>query len=228
MGQKVHPLILRIGFIKNWSSAWFAPKSEYGDFIQEDIKIRRFLKAKLAQAAVAKIDIERLSGKVKIKIHTARPGIVIGRRGSDIEKLRSELQDIINKEFVIDIIEVKNPSTDAQLIASNIAFQLEKRIAFRRAMKRAIEQAMNSGAGGIKIGCSGRLGGHDMSRKESYKEGKLPRQTLRADIDYGFVEAYTTYGLIGIKVWVYHGDILPQAKKEKAGTAQEVSESEKR
>jgi small subunit ribosomal protein S3 len=215
MGQKVHPLILRIGFIKNWSSSWFAPKKEYADLIQEDIKIRKLLKSKLSQAAVSRIDIERLSGKVRIKIYTARPGIVIGRRGADIERLKSDLQQVVNKEFIIDIVEVKDPSKDAQLISENIAFQLEKRIAFRRAMKRAVEQAMNAGAQGIKIEASGRLGGAEMSRKESYKEGKLPRQTLRSDIDYGFTQSLTTYGIIGIKVWVYHGEILPE-KKQKA------------
>lgn len=208
MGQKVHPLILRIGFIKNWSSTWFALKNDYPNFIKEDYKIRKFLKAKLIQAAVSRIDIERLAEKIKIKIYSARPGIVIGRRGSDIEKLKSDLQDIVKKEFMIDIIEVKNPSVDAQLISENIAFQLEKRIGFRRAMKRAIEQAKNSGAEGILIEVQGRLDGADMSRLESYKWGKLPRQTLRADIDYGFHEAATTYGLIGIKTWVYHGEIL--------------------
>jgi small subunit ribosomal protein S3 len=213
VGHKVHPLIQRIGFIKQWQSLWFANKNEFSDFIQEDIKIRKFIKKKFIQAAVSKIVIERLVNQIRVKIATARPGIIIGRHGADIDKLREDLKDITNKDLVIDIEEIKEPSLEAQLVAENIAFQLEKRIAFRRAMKRAIEQVMSGGGKGIKIVCSGRLGGAEMSRQESYRVGKVPLHTLRADIDYGFAEAVTTYGLIGVKVWLYRGDIIIEKRK---------------
>ncbi len=179
------------------------------------------------QAAISRIVIERLANKVKIKILTARPGVIIGRHGADIERLRQELEGIVKEELAIDIEEIKNPAIEAQLIAENISFQLQKRIAFRRAMKRAIEQSMNSGAQGVRISCAGRLGGAEMSRRETYKQGKVPLQTLRADIDYGFAEAFTTYGVIGVKVWVYKGEILPEVKdkKETMGSADPVAEN---
>jgi small subunit ribosomal protein S3 len=209
VGQKVSPIIQRIGFIKTWNSLWFARPHEYADFLEEDTRIRRHIKENSKMAAVSKIVIERLAEKVKVKIHTARPGVIIGRHGADIEKLTDVLKGITkNKEVSIDIIEIKNPSADAQLIAENISFQLEKRVAFRRAIKRAIQQATNAGIKGIKVVISGRLGGAEIARREKYKVGKIPLQTLRANIDYGFAEALTTYGLIGVKVWLYKGDAL--------------------
>lgn len=208
MGQKVHPFIQRIGIIRTWHSRWFAKPKDYPQFIEEDYRIRKFIKEKFKQAAISKIIIERLAGRVKIRILTARPGIIIGRHGADIERLREDLNNMVKKEISIDIEEVKNPAVDAQLVAENVALQIEKRIAHRRAIKRAIGQAMNAGALGIKVTCAGRLGGAEMSREESYKQGKIPLSTLRADIDYGFAESLTTYGLIGIKVWIYKGDIL--------------------
>ena len=209
MGQKVSPLILRIGFIKNWNSIWFAKPQDYYNFIEEDFNIRHYIKKDFKQAAVSKVVIERLAEKVKVKIYTARPGVIIGRHRADIEKLSDKIKDITNnKEVSIDIREIKNSFTDAQLIAENIAFQLEKRVAFRRAIKRAIEQAKSAGIKGIKVRCAGRLGGVEIARRENYKFGKIPLQTFRADIDYGFAEALTTYGLIGIKVWLYKGDAL--------------------
>ena len=216
MGQKVSPLLLRIGYIENWRSLWFADKNEFRKNVIEDKKIRNFILKRFAQAAVSKVIIERLADKIKIIIHTARPGVIIGRRGADIDKLRSELGKITPKEIAITPKEVKNPSTEAQLIAQNIAFQLEKRIAFRRAMKRTIEQAMNNGALGIKMQCSGRLNGAEMARKEGYHEGKLPLHTFRANIDYGFAESLTTYGIIGVKVWVYKGDIIKEVNRRQA------------
>lgn len=208
MGQKVSPLILRIGFIRTWNSRWFAKANDYPRFIEEDYKIRKFILKKFKQAAISKIIIERLVDKLKVRILSARPGLIIGRHGSDIERLREDLNAMIKKEISIDIEEVKEPNLDAQLVAGNIALQLEKRIAFRRAVKRAMEQSISSGAKGIKVSCAGRLNGAEMSRTETYKNGKVPLQTLRADIDYGFAEALTTYGLIGVKVWLYRGDIL--------------------
>ncbi|MDP2938811.1 MAG: 30S ribosomal protein S3 [Candidatus Omnitrophota bacterium] len=216
MGQKVSPLILRIGIIKNWHSLWYGHKKDFADFIQEDLKIRNFIKKKFLQAAISKIVIERLVNQIRVKIFSARPGLIIGRHGADIERLREDLRNITNKELVIDIEEVKEPSLEAQLVAENITFQLEKRIAFRRAMKRAIEQTMSGGGKGIKIVCSGRLGGAEMSRQESYRVGKVPLHTFRADIDYGFAEALTTYGLIGVKVWIYRGDIISEKKNVSA------------
>ena len=216
MGQKVNPFIMRIGFIKTWHSRWFAKPKDYPKFIAEDYKIRRFIKKKFKQAAISKIIIERLTEQIKIRILSARPGIIIGRHGADIEQLRGDLNSMIKKEVSIDIEEVKRPALDAQLVGENVALQLEKRVAFRRAVKRAIEQSMTAGAKGIKIICAGRLGGAEMSRTETYKQGKIPLATLRADIDYGFTEALTTYGLIGVKVWIYKGDILgkPATQKE--------------
>jgi len=208
MGHKVSPLLLRIGFIRTWHSRWFANPKDYPRFIEQDYQIRKHVKAKFKHAAVANVIIERLADRIKVRILSARPGIIIGRHGSDIEKLREDLNALAKAEVSIDIEEIKNPGLDAQLVAQNVAFQIEKRVAFRRAVKRAIEQSMNAGAKGIKIMSSGRLNGAEMSRTETYRQGKIPLQTLRADIDYGFTEAFTTYGLIGIKVWIYKGDIL--------------------
>jgi len=214
VGQKVNPIILRIGYIENWRSLWYADKKEFSKNVIEDYKIRKFIKKKYVQAAVARVVIERLADKVKVIIHTARPGVIIGRRGVDIDKLKTELGKITSKEVAIDPREIKNPSIEAQLIAQNVAFQLVKRVAFRRAMKRAIDAAMSAGAKGIKIKCSGRLNGVEMARKESYQEGKLPLQTFRAKIDYGFAEAITTYGVLGVKVWVNKGEVIKEIKRQ--------------
>ncbi|HLD69683.1 MAG TPA: 30S ribosomal protein S3 [Candidatus Omnitrophota bacterium] len=218
MGQKVSPLLLRIPYIKDWRSLWYADKKEFAKNVIEDFKIRNYIKKKFVQAAVSRVEIERMATQLRVRICSARPGVIIGRRGADIEKLKSELLKITgvkNQENIkIDIKEIKNPSIDAQLVASNVALQLEKRIAFRRAMKRAMDQAMTSGAKGIKISCSGRLGGAEMSRRETYKIGKLPLQTFRADIDYGFAEALTTYGILGVKTWIYKGDIIEIKKNQ--------------
>lgn len=210
MGQKVHPFVQRIGLIRNWNSRWFAKSQDYPRFIEEDYRIRKVIFAKFKTAAVSKVIIERLAEKVKIKIYSARPGIIIGRHGADIEKLREEINGMVKKEISIDIEEIKDPSLDAQLVSFNIAGQIEKRIAFRRAVKRALEQSMMAGAKGVKICAAGRLDGAEMCRVETYKQGKVPLQTLRADIDYGFAEAFTTYGLIGIKTWIFKGEILPK------------------
>lgn len=210
MGQKVHPFGFRVGFIRDWDSRWFAKKNNFGKILEEDVKIREYINKSLASAGVSKIEIERAADKAKVIISTSRPGIVIGRKGADIDRLRDEMQAITGKEIYIDIKEIKEPNRDAKLIAGNIALQLEKRVSFRRAMKRAVSQAMSSGVGGIKISCAGRLGGAEMKRTENYKEGKIPLHTLRADIDYGFVEAMTTYGKIGVKVWLYKGEKRPK------------------
>ncbi|HAJ57413.1 MAG TPA: 30S ribosomal protein S3 [Candidatus Omnitrophica bacterium] len=223
MGQKVHPLAVRLGFIKDSSSRWFARHGDFGLYIEEDYKIRKHIKKNLRQAAVSKVVIDRVAGKVKIRIHSARPGVIIGRHGADIERLTGDLKDIVkNKEIVIDIEEVKNPSMDAQLISENIALQLEKRIAFRRAIKRSMDQAISSGAKGIKIAVAGRLGGAEIAREQSYMWGSVPLQTFRADIDYGFDEAHTRYGLIGVKVWVYKGDALFEKLREEKKKHEEV------
>ncbi len=208
MGQKVSPTLLRMGFIKTWQSRWFARHGEYAKFIEEDYKIRKLIRARFKLASVSKIIIERLAQRVKIRIYSARPGIIIGRHGADIERLREDINSLVKKELSVDVEEVKNPALDAQLVAQNVAGQIEKRVAFRRAVKRSIEQSMSAGAKGIKITSAGRLNGAEMSRTETYKNGKIPLATLRADIDYGFAESLTTYGLIGIKVWLYKGDIL--------------------
>ena len=221
MGQKVHPFILRVGFIRTWHSRWFAKHKDYAKFIRQDYDIRKFIKKRFKQAAVARIIIERLAEKIKIRIFSARPGIIIGRHGADIERLREDLNSMIKNEMSIDIEEIKTPALDAQLVAENVAFQLEKRIAFRRAVKRAMEQSMNAGAKGIRVSCAGRLNGAEMSRTETYRQGKIPLSTFRADIDYGFAESLTTYGLIGVKVWLYKGEIL--TKKE----APEVNSQDK-
>ena len=214
MGQKVHPYSFRLGYIRDWSSRWFARKKDFGALVIEDAKIRKHIKKNLIQAAIARIDIERASDRIRIIIHSGRPGVIIGRKGAEIDRLRDDLRGIVNKELQIDIKEIKQPALSAQLVAENIAFQLEKRIAFRRAMKRAVQQALTAGAQGIKIRCRGRLDGSEIARKESYKQGKVPLQTIKADIDYGFTEAYTQAGLIGVKVWVYTGDVIVGKKEE--------------
>ena len=214
MGQKVNPHGLRVGVIKDWDSKWYA-EGDFADCLVEDYQIRKFLKKKLYSAGVSKIEIERTSDRVKIIISTAKPGMIIGKGGSEIEKVRAELQKMTTKKVVVDIKEIKRADRDAQLVAENIAQQLENRISFRRAMKSCMGRAMKSGAKGIKASCSGRLGGADMARTETYSEGTIPLHTLRADIDYGFAEADTTYGKIGVKVWVYKGEVLPKkAAKE--------------
>jgi len=215
VGQKVHPYILRVGINKNWRSLWYANPKEYSLNVAEDYKIRRYIFKNFSQAAVSYVNIERLADQIKIKIASARPGVVIGRRGADIDRLREQLGKITTKEISIDIIEIKQAVLEAQLVAQNVAFQLEKRVAFRRAVKRAIDQSRQAGAKGIKISVAGRLGGAEMSRRETYHEGSIPLQTLRADVDYGFAEAYTTYGVIGVKVWIYKGEIIPERHKQK-------------
>ena len=207
MGQKVHPHSFRLGYIRNWDSIWFAEKNkDFADYIEEDRKIRKYIKKSLSQAAVAKVEIYRASNKTRVNIWSARPGLIIGRKGAEIDRLRDELQELTGKQMFLDIKEIKSAATEAQLIAENIAFQIEKRIPFRRVMKKAVTLAMNKGAQGIKVMCRGRLGGAEIARSEKYKDGKVPLQTLRADIEYGFTEAHTTYGLIGVKVWVYKGE----------------------
>ena len=214
MGQKVNPHGLRVGVIKDWDSKWYA-EADFADCLVEDYQIRKFLKKKLYSAGVSKIEIERTSDLVKIIISTAKPGMIIGKGGAEIEKVRAELQKMTTKKVVVDIKEVKRPDREAQLVAENIAQQLENRISFRRAMKSCMGRAMKSGAKGIKASCSGRLGGADMARTETYSDGTIPLHTLRADIDYGFAEADTTYGKIGVKVWIYKGEVLPtKAAKE--------------
>ena len=216
MGQKAHPYGLRVGYIYTWKSRWFANKQVFPKLLLEDIKIRKYVKKALSTAAVSKIEVERASEKIKVLIFTARPGIIIGRRGSEIEKLKEELQSIAGTEVEIEIKEIKKPNLDAQLVAENIAFQIEKRISHKRAMKKSVQNALDSGARGIKIACAGRLGGGEIARDESYRVGSVPAQTLRADIDYGFAEALTTYGLIGVKVWIYKGDKVMDKVKEEA------------
>jgi small subunit ribosomal protein S3 len=211
LGQKVNPIGFRLGINKEWDSKWFAGK-EYSSFVYEDYRIRKFLKKKLQQAGVSRIEIERAANKVKLKIHTARPGLVIGRKGAEIQNLTKDLGKIINREFFIDIQEVRKPEVDAQLLAENIALQLVRRVSFRRAMKKSVSSALRFGVQGIKISCSGRLGGAEMARREWYRKGRVPLHTIRADIDYGFAEAFTTYGVIGIKVTIFNGEILPDKK----------------
>ena len=209
MGQKVNPHGLRVGVIKDWESRWFADDDNFSDNLVEDYKIREFLKKKLYHAGISKIEIERSADRVKVLVYTAKPGVVIGKGGAEIEKLKGELAKYSTKKVLVDIKEVKRPDSDAQLVAENIAQQLENRISFRRAMKSCMGRAMKAGAKGIKTSCSGRLGGADMARTEFYSDGTIPLQTLRADIDYGFAEADTTYGKVGVKAWVYHGEVLP-------------------
>lgn len=213
MGQKVNPISLRLGIIKTWDSRWFANKKDYGQRLQEDFRVRTYLKKRLFHAGISKIEIERSSKRIKIRIFTSRPGIVIGKKGAEIALIKQEVSRLISKqEVVIDIQEVRKPELDAQLISENVASQLEKRVAFRRAMKRSVTSAMRLGAEGVKIICSGRLGGAEMARTEWYKEGRIPLHTLRADIDYGVTRAQTTYGAIGIKVFLFKGEVLKKDK----------------
>lgn len=213
MGQKVHPHGLRVGVIKDWDSRWFANDQDFGDLLVEDYKIREFLKKLLFPAGISKIEIERTAKRIRINIFAAKPGIIIGRGGSEIDKVKKQLEAMTGKGIALNIEEVKQPDVDAQLVAENIASQLERRISFRKAMKSVMGRAMKLGAKGIKTSCSGRLGGAEIARSEHYHEGTIPLQTLRADIDYGFWEANTTYGKIGVKVWIYKGEILPESKK---------------
>ncbi|MFH2011789.1 MAG: 30S ribosomal protein S3 [Pseudomonadota bacterium] len=216
MGQKVHPIGFRLGITRTWNSKWFAEK-EFSALLQEDVRIRKFIKKKLYHAGVSRIEIERAANKAKINIYTVRPGIVIGRKGTEIEVLKNEITKLTSKEIYINIQEVRKPEIDAQLVAENTALQLERRVAFRRAMKRSVTTALRLGAQGIKISCAGRLGGAEMARREWYREGRVPLHTLRADIDYGFAEAHTTYGIIGVKVWIFKGEVL--SKKRETDTA---------
>mgnify|MGYP000018337694 FL=1 len=220
MGQKMHPHGLRVGVIKDWNSKWYADSKNFSDYLVEDHKIREYVKKKLFVSGISKIEIERTPKFVKVNVYTAKPGLVIGKGGNYAETLKNELVKMINKDVNLNIVEVKNIDTDAQLVAENIANQLERRISFRRAMKQCMQKAMKSGALGIKTAVSGRLGGADMARTEFYKEGTIPLQTLRADIDYGFHEADTTYGKIGVKVWIYKGEVLPTKKVVKEGGEQ--------
>ena len=217
MGQKVHPNGMRVGVIRDWSSKWYADDKHYSDYLVEDHKIREYVKKKLFISGISKIEIERTAKFVKVNVYTAKPGLVIGKGGNISEALKAELEKMIKKEVNLNIVEVKNIDTDAQLVAENIAGQLERRISFRRAMKQCMQKATKAGALGIKTAVSGRLGGADMARTEFYKEGTIPLQTLRADIDYGFAEADTTYGKIGVKVWIYKGEVLPEKKEAKGG-----------
>ncbi len=212
MGQKVNPHGLRVGIIKDWDSKWYANKKDFSDLLIEDNKIREYIKTKLYAAGISKIEIERAANRVKVSISTGKPGMVIGRGGVGVEELRAELEKLTGKSVVVNVEEIKNPDMDAVLVAESIAEALERRISFRRAMKQAIQRTMRAGAKGIKTSVSGRLGGADMARTEGYSEGTIPLQTLRADIDYGFAEADTTYGKLGVKVWLYKGEVLPQAR----------------
>ncbi|WP_136657438.1 30S ribosomal protein S3 [Nitratireductor sp. XY-223] len=219
MGQKINPVGLRLGINRTWDSRWFAEKGEYGDLLQEDLKIRDYLTQELKQAAISKVVIERPHKKCRVSIHSARPGLIIGKKGADIEKLRRKLSVMTNSETHLNIVEVRKPEIDATLVAQSIAQQLERRVAFRRAMKRAVQSAMRLGAEGIRITCGGRLGGAEIARTEWYREGRVPLHTLRADIDYGTAEAHTAYGVCGIKVWIFKGEILehdPMASERRA------------
>jgi small subunit ribosomal protein S3 len=218
VGHKTHPKGFRLNITEQWDSRWFA-RREYAELLHEDVKIRNFLKKRLYHAGVSRIDIERAANKAKINIHTARPGIVIGKKGAEIEKLKQELARLTHKETFINIHEVRRPDVDAQLVAENIALQLERRVAFRRAMKEALARAMRMGAQGVRIQSSGRLGGSEIARREWYREGRVPLHTLRADVNYGFAEARTTYGIIGVKVWVFRGEVLTRQDDEQRGAA---------
>ncbi len=220
MGQKVHPKGFRLGVIEQWDSKWFA-RREYAQLLHEDLRVRKFLKERLYHAGISKVEIERAANKAKINIYTARPGIVIGKKGAEIEKLKSELARLSKRESFINIHEVRRPDVDAQLVAENVALQLERRVAFRRAMKEAVGRAMRMGAQGVKIQCAGRLGGAEIARTEWYREGRVPLHTLRADINYGMAEAKTTYGLIGINAWIFRGEVLTneeEKQKQALGT----------
>jgi len=213
LGQKVHPISFRLGINRSWDSKWFA-NEQYSDFILEDFNIRKFLKKRVLQAGVSKIEIERAANKVRVRMHVARPGIVIGKKGVEIEKLKSDLEKLIKRDVILDIQEVRKAEVDAQLVAENVAMQLVRRIAFRRAMKKSVTSALRFGAQGIKIACSGRLGGAEMARREWYREGRVPLHTFRADIDYGTAIAKTTYGIIGVKVWIFKGEVIGSAAKK--------------
>jgi small subunit ribosomal protein S3 len=216
MGQKVHPKGFRLGVIEQWDSKWFA-RREYAELLHEDLRLRKFLKERLYHAGISKVEIERAANKAKINIYTARPGIVIGKKGAEIEKLKSEIARLTKRESFINIHEVRRPDVDAQLVAENVALQLERRVAFRRAMKEAVGRAMRMGAQGVKVQCAGRLGGAEIARTEWYREGRVPLHTLRADISYGLAEAKTTYGVIGIKSWIFRGEVLTkEEEKQKA------------
>jgi small subunit ribosomal protein S3 len=223
MGQKVNPVGLRLGINRTWDSRWFARKGEYAKLLHEDIKIRDFLMKQLKQAAVARIVIERPHKKCRITIHSGRPGVVIGKKGADIDKLRKQISKMTDSEVIINIVEIRKPEIDAHLVAESISQQLERRVAFRRAMKRAVQSAMRLGAGGIRINCSGRLGGNEIARMEWYREGRVPLHTLRADVDYGTATAFTTYGTCGVKVWIFKGEILehdPMAQDKRLADAE--------
>lgn len=223
MGHKVSPLVLRVGYIETWRAQWFGEKREFAAYVVEDQKIRRFIKKKFAQASIARIQIERVADdKIKVIIYTARPGVIIGRRGADIDKLREELGKISKREITIDPREIKNAAIEPELIAQSVGFQLEKRVAFRRAMKRAMDAAMGAGAKGVKIRCSGRLNGAEMARTEGYREGRMPLHTFRAKIEYGFHEAHTTYGIIGIKAWVYKGEVIKEINRQSKESAKKT------
>lgn len=222
MGQKVNPKGLRIGIIRDWDSKWFADKKNYSNLLIEDVKIRKYIKKKLYAAGISKVQIERAANRLKVSIYTAKPGIVIGRGGTEVENLRKQLEGLTGKQVSVNIVEVKQAELDAQLVAENVASQLEKRIAFRRAMKQVVSRSMKMGAKGIKVSCGGRLAGAEIARTEWYSEGKVPLHTLRADIDYGSAEANTTYGKIGIKVWIYKGEVLPAAKNVVKSPAREA------
>ena len=210
MGQKVHPIGFRLGYTKTWSSTWYADR-HYAGYLHEDLKIRSFIKKRFPYAGISKVVIERAGEKAKITIHTARPGLVIGRRGAEVDQLRYEIEHLVGREVFINIVEIRTPELDAQLVAENIAVQLERRVSFRRAMKKAITTAMRLGAKGMKVSCSGRLAGAEIARQEWYREGRVPLHTLRADIDYGFAISLTAFGTIGVKVWIFHGEISPEA-----------------
>jgi small subunit ribosomal protein S3 len=213
LGQKVNPIGLRLGIVKTWESRWFSDK-KYAEYIRVDYNLRKFIKKKLFHAGISRIEIERSAKRIRLRIHTARPGIVIGKKGTEIERLKKEIENKVSQEVTIDIQEVRKPETDAQLLAENVAMQIERRVAFRRAMKRGVTSAIRFGALGVKVICAGRLGGAEMARTEWYREGRVPLHTLRADIDYGFTEARTTYGIIGIKVYVFKGEILKKDQPE--------------
>ncbi len=217
MGQKVNPHGLRVGIIKDWDTKWYANKRDFGNYLVEDDKVRKYIKKKLFIAGISRIEIERAANKIKLNIHAAKPGLIIGKGGAGIEQLRKEVEALTSKSVLVNITEIKDIDASAQLVAENIAAQLVRRISFRRAMKQAMSRAMKAGAKGIKTQCSGRLGGAEIARSEHYHEGTIPLQTLRADIDYGFAEADTTYGKIGVKVWIYKGEVLPERKNAEGG-----------
>ena len=230
MGQKVHPLGFRLGVNKTWNSRWYADKT-YGQLLHEDLRFKKFIKQRLFHAGIARIEIERTAERVRVFIHTARPGIIIGKKGAEVDKLKAELQGMTSKEIQLEIVEVRKPEMDAQLVAEQVASQLERRVAFRRAMRKAVTSALRLGAKGVRIACAGRLAGAEIARREWYREGRVPLHTLRADIRYGYAESSTTYGIIGVKTWIYHGDILPEtgiSQEPTASGARELQEAKGR